>query len=371
MKTSILHVVPAASSNPLLIGMLDGVGGEYSVAAFGSDSTELRQDCSERGIPFWELGEMGTTLSMANSVRRAIKSLMPDVVEVHTVRPSIAAGVLAMSMPVRPSLLAVRHHNLNHHLQDSALGRWGDRLVNAKVDGVVAVSYAVRDTCIVEGLDPDRCHVALNGLDFSRFLDSEPGSGCVSRGAEHLLLAVGRLDWQKDYPTLLRCVATIVERGSDVELAVLGSGSAEVASGLVDLCAELGIANRVRWMGWQSDVARWMHSADVFVHSAADEAHPLVLMEALAAGIPLVATAAGGSREVVQPFHEVSPVGDHLALADKVGRVLTDLDNQRLYALSIRDQVAERFSPARMAEAHIAACRAVHLSNVGLRATSV
>jgi len=364
LRLSVLHVVPAASSNPLLIGMLDGVDGDFSVAAFGSGPTELGNDCSERGIPFRELGEMGSALSMANSIRRVIKSLTPDVVEVHTFRPSVAAAVLAMSMPVRPGLVAVRHHNLNHYLQDSVLGRWGDRLVNAKVDGVVAVSFAVRDTCITEGLDPDRCHVALNGLDFSRFLVAEPESGCVSRGAEHLLLAVGRLDWQKDYPTLLRCVARLVERGSDVELAVLGTGSAAVASELVDLCTELGISNRVRWMGWQPDVERWMHAADVFVHSAADEAHPLVLMEVLAAGLPLVATAAGGSREVVQQFYEVSPVGDSLALALKVEQVLDDLANQRSYAMSVRHQVPERFSPERMAEAHLAACRAVLLSNV-------
>ena len=344
------------------MGMVDGVDGDFAVAAFGSDTDEMRQDCADRGIPFLELGAAGTVISMSNSIRRAIKSLKPDVVEAHTVKPSVAVALLTTTMPVRPGLLAVRHHNPHHHLQKSLAGLWGDRLVNTRADGVVAVSYAVRETCIAEGLDPVRCHVAMNGLDLTRFLSSGLAEPAVERHSMHQLLAVGRLALEKDYPTMLRCLVDLVERGIDVELVVLGGGSVDVANDLALLCAELDITDRVRWVGWRSDVERWMHSADVFVHSTTDEAHPLVLMEVLASGVPLVATAAGGGREVVGPFYEVVPVGDPVALADGVQRILDDLANQRAYAETIRHKAAERFDPVRMAEAHLAACHAVLLT---------
>ncbi len=355
----ILHVVPTASPNPLLMGMVDGVDGDFAIAAFGSDTDEMRQDCADRGISFLELGAAGSVLSMANSMRRAIESLKPDVVEAHTVRPSVATALLTMTMTVRPGLLAVRHHNLHHHLHSSRAGLWGDRFVNARVDGVVAVSYAVRETCISEGLDPDRCHVALNGLDLTKFLAPGPAELHIERRSRYQLLAVGRLAREKDYPTMLRCLADLVDRGIDVELVVLGGGSAEVANDLVRLCTELNITDRVRWVGWRSDVERWMHSADVFVHATVDEAHPLVLIEALAAGLPLVATAAGGGREIVQPFHRMVPVGNPIALADGVQRILDDLASQRAHAEMIRYEAAERFDTVKMAEAHLAACHTV------------
>ncbi len=158
---------------------------------------------------------------------------------------------------------------------------------------------------------------------------------------------------------MLRCLADLVDRGIDVELVVLGGGSAEVANDLVRLCTELNITDRVRWVGWRSDVERWMHSADVFVHATVDEAHPLVLIEALAAGLPLVATAAGGGREIVQPFHRMVPVGNPIALADGVQRILDDLASQRAHAEMIRYEAAERFDTVKMAEAHLAACHTV------------
>ena len=158
---------------------------------------------------------------------------------------------------------------------------------------------------------------------------------------------------------MLLCLADLVERGVDAELAIRGEGSRENTELLTRLCSELRLNSRVRWIGWQSDVAAWMHEADVFVHSAADEAHPLVLIEVLASGLPLVATAAGGSREVAQPFYELTPIGDSRALANAVQDVLEDLPAKRSYAKGIRSRAAARFDPRNMAEAHLAACQAV------------
>ena len=158
---------------------------------------------------------------------------------------------------------------------------------------------------------------------------------------------------------MLRCLADLTRRGLDVELVILGEGAAETSNSLVQLCSDLDLTDRVHWVGWQSDVASWMHAADLLVHSAADEAHPLVLIEVLATGLPLVATAAGGSREVLQPFYDLLPLGDPQTLANAVHQALMDLPARRLYADSIRTQAVQRFNPIQMAESHLAACRAV------------
>ena len=359
MRPTVLHVVPSAVRNPLLMGTVVGVDADFAIGAFNGFDSELGRDCADLGIPFMDLGPARSVLQMAKSMRRVMMSIGPDVVEAHTVRPSVASAILASSMRRRPGVLAVRHHNLNHYLCPSRAGRLGDRFVNSQVDGVVAVSHAVRETCIAEGLYPARCYVALNGLNLERFIDRRPTNPGFVRGAEFLLLAVGRLDWQKDYPTMLRCLADLTHRGLDVELVILGEGSVETSNSLVQLCSDLDLTDRVHWIGWQSDVASWMHAADLLVHSAADEAHPLVLIEVLATGLPLVATAAGGSREVLQPFYDLLPLGDPPTLANAVHQALMDLPARRLYADSIRRQAVQRFNPIQMAESHLAACQAV------------
>jgi glycosyltransferase involved in cell wall biosynthesis len=363
--------VPSGAPNPLLLDTVRDVKADFAIGAWGSEKSEgseksdLWQACEDRGIPFIELGKSGNVLQMAYALRRAIRLLKPDVVEAHTLRPSVCVAILATMMKTRPGMLAVRHHNLNHHLKVNRTARWADRFVNSRADGVVAVSYAVRGTCIAEGLDPDRCHVALNGLDLEHFVSRSSTGVDFRRRAQYLLLAVGRIDWQKDYPTMLRSLAHLVSRGIDAELAILGSGLPGYETEMINLSDQLALKERVHWMGWQSDVPAWMHSADLFVHSAVDEACGLVLIEALASGLPIVATAAGGSREVVQPFYEPVQSGDPVAFADEIENNLQNLSERRLYAASICSRAIRRFAPKPMAEAHLRACIKVMRSRRG------
>ena len=377
MDPSILHIVPSSSTNPLLMGMLKGVDSQFAVAAFdtsnGCERSDLARDCLAEGLTFVDSGRTNTTTEMTKSTKRVIRSLRPDVVEVHTFEPCLSAALLTMSMKDRPKVLGVRHHNLNHYLQlsvgstrpGSRRGQLGDRFINSKLDGVVSVSMAVRDTCVAEGLKPAKSYVASNGLDLSGFLVDDSTNTGISRGAQYLIVAVGRLDWQKDYPTMFRCLAELVDREIDVELAVLGTGTPTETNYLTQECSRLGVDDRVRWLGWRSDVANCLRSADVFIHSAADEAFGLVLIEAMASGLPLVATGAGGAREVVQPYYETVPIRDAPALANHVQQALEHLPERRDIANRLRPSVVERFDPQRMAEAHLEACYSVLKSDAG------
>jgi len=359
VRPSVLHVVPATAPNPLLMGMVQGVDADFCVAAFGDGHGPLGQQCEAVGVPFVHLGPAESVGETVRGIRRVVGERAPDVVEAHTHGPSVAAAILAAMPGRRPRYLAVRHHNLNNYLHGSRFGRMSDRLVHRWVDGEVAVSRAVRDTCIAEGADPGRVHLALNGLDLRHLAEPHDGPGAPVSERRHRLLAVGRLDWQKDYPTLLAAVARLVDEGRDLELVVLGHGIESNVSELHGLSDRLGLQDRVRWQGWTTDVAGWLASSDVFVHAAADEAFGLVLIEAMAAGVPVVATAVGGSREVVEPLLPMVPPGDPVAFAARVAEVLDDLAVHRAGAGELRDLVVERFDPTQMARDHLAACREV------------
>jgi glycosyltransferase involved in cell wall biosynthesis len=111
---------------------------------------------------------------------------------------------------------------------------------------------------------------------------------------EFLWCTAGRLEPVKDYPTLLRAFAGLPE---SARLAVAGSGSQE--STLLEIVGRLGIRRRVRFLGFKQDVCRWMQAADGFVLSSLWEGLPVSLLEAGACGLPSVATAVAGAREVV------------------------------------------------------------------------
>jgi glycosyltransferase involved in cell wall biosynthesis len=114
---------------------------------------------------------------------------------------------------------------------------------------------------------------------------------------EFVWLAVGRFEIAKDYPNMLRGFARVRERHPGAVLLLVGRGSLQGETEA--LVRDLGLGGRVRFVGVRNDVPEFMSAADGYVMSSAWEGMPMVLLEAAAAGLPIVATAVGGNHEVV------------------------------------------------------------------------
>ncbi len=137
-----------------------------------------------------------------------------------------------------------------------------------------------------------------------------------------MLLAVGNLTPPKDYPTLIRALA-LVRREHDVRLMILGEGRER--PGLEDLVRELGLTGHVALPGFAANPYAYLARAAVFVLSSAWEALPTVLIEALAVGVPVVATdCRHGPREILDGgrYGRLVPVGDAEAMAQAVAEAL-------------------------------------------------
>jgi len=144
-----------------------------------------------------------------------------------------------------------------------------------------------------------------------------------------VILAVGRLTEQKDYPTLLYAInALLFEAELDpavppVRLVILGTGRLE--SSLRSLARDLGVAHLVRFEGFQPNPYAYMRRADAFVLTSRWEGFPNVLVEAMACGVPVIATdCPGASAEILEygRWGELVPVGDAVALAAAIRRML-------------------------------------------------
>ena len=172
-------------------------------------------------------------------------------------------------------------------------------------------------------------------------------------------VAMGRLEPQKNYPFLLRSLAAMKTTNS--HLIILGKGVLEAE--LKALAADLGVAERVTWAGFQKDIAPWLHKADASVLASDYEGFGNVIPEALARGLPMVVTdCPHGPREIIAPDTEVAfkikehyeeaaygllaPVGNIAGLSAAMDRIATDTELRQRYAALGPKRAADFALPA-------------------------
>ncbi|WMJ00476.1 glycosyltransferase [Pseudomonas chlororaphis subsp. aurantiaca] len=155
---------------------------------------------------------------------------------------------------------------------------------------------------------------------------------------------VGRLHPDKDQATLLRgFAAALPGLPRESQLAILGSGRLE--QNLKDLSRELGIADRVLFLGQVTEARRYFRAFDAFALSSDHEPFGMVLLEAMAAGVPLLATACGGAKEVVEGVGILFPLGDAEHMAQGLQHLAGMDENQRLLCAELMfERLRERFS---------------------------
>ncbi|MEO8089903.1 MAG: glycosyltransferase [Gemmatimonadales bacterium] len=237
----------------------------------------------------------------------------------------------------------------------SAARDWLMRLTNWMDHSCTTNSQQVADSLMSRGLLSRRkLTVIPNGVDNAALTASTDERARTREElglapTDFLWLAIGRLWEQKDYPTLLRAFHGL--RSPSARLAIAGRGPL-----LEDLrlqAGQLGIGKQVMLLGVRHDVGALLGAADALVLSSAWEGMPNVVMEALAAAKPVVATQVGGVAELVQPGRSgfLAPPGDADALSRAMGELMSlPADQRRQMGLHGRDHIAAHYGLATMAE---------------------
>jgi starch synthase (maltosyl-transferring) len=312
---------------------------------------------------------LGAEGELAETLRRA---LIPCVcLDVNPWHPLLAVARVALSMrKQRPELVQsfLFHANLAAKLAAPWAGRpwvvggirvaerqrrWHltlDRLTARFSAGSVCVSEGVRRFTLEAGIPPDRLTVIPNGIDpgpFDRAVPVARSSIGIPEGS-HLALFVGRLDNQKGLNVLLDAASRVAARSADWYLAIVGDGPKR--DWLTERLAADSLSGRVRWLGRRSDIPGLLKSADVLVLPSLWEGMPNVVLEAMASGLPVVATRVEGSEELVQPGRTgwLVPPGDSEALTTALMEASQDADRCRTYGRAGRRRVEEWFTPERV-----------------------
>src|SRR5579871_4600060 len=178
---------------------------------------------------------------------------------------------------------------------------WLDRWTNRLVDQNVCVSQAVADFSVREAhLDPQKITVIPNGVDAERFSDAQAenlSEWGVAPG-DPIFISVGRLDPQKGLTFLLEAMRALLQEHPRGHLLLVGEGTARAA--LSDWICEHHLVDSIHLLGWRSDVPELLKSATCLVRSSLWEGMPNVVLEAMASGLPVVATQVEGMTELLQ-----------------------------------------------------------------------
>jgi glycosyltransferase involved in cell wall biosynthesis len=281
-----------------------------------------------------------------------VRSWRPHVVHSHMVHANLMARALRMIAPV-PALVSTIHN-----IYEGGRGLMaGYRLTNGLVDHMTIVSEAAAERFVRDRIVPqDLLTVVPNGVDTERIAAVPAGARedlrrSLGLSGALVWLAVGRFEIAKDYPNMLRAYARVRASHPDSVLLLVGRGSLQAETEA--LVAELGLGPSVRFLGVRSDVPAVMSAADAFVMSSAWEGMPMVLLEAAAAGLPIVATAVGGNHEVVRDGDTgfLVPARDDVALAEamlRLGRL--SLEDRRAMGRRGRERVRANYGLARVAQ---------------------
>jgi len=261
----------------------------------------------DAGCPVHQLTERGRMRGVIE-LAQFLRKHEFDVVHTHNTHPHIY-GTLAARLAGVPVVINTRH---GQRVERNWKSRWPYRFAAMLADRMIAVSDDAARMSVREAGVPEKKVARIwNGIDVEQFAWRGPVSEPVG-------IAVARLSPEKDIPTLLHAVHAAVERVPEFRLIIVGDGPERRR--IESLRAELELETNVQILGERGDVPQWLARAGFFISSSFSEGISLTLLEAMAVGLPVIATDVGGNPEIVENgvCGEVVPSGDADAMADAI-----------------------------------------------------
>ena len=303
------------------------------------------------GVTVETVGEPGLTgLPLVRRLAARLKFHRADVLHTHNPAPH-QHGAAARVLAGVPVLIHTKHGRNNF---PTRARRWADQLAGRFSDLVVAVSIDSADVARqVDRVPQAKLRVIHNGIA----LHEMPRATVGLEGRAPRAVHVARLNRIKDQPTLLRAAQIVAQQVPGFTLDIVGDGP--MGDQIRALSTELGLDDVVRFHGMQDDVRPWLADADQFVLSSLSEGVSITLLEAMAAGLPVVATDVGGNREVVRHGETgtLVPVGDAAALAHAMCALLADPGRARAMGAAGHERVDAEFNIDRTVAAYELAYR--------------
>lgn len=280
--------------------------------------------------------------SAVSRLTRLLKTHRPHIVQSFLFHANIVSRLAARRASVPRIVCGIRVAERRHRWY-----LWLDRLTAGRVDRQVCVSQAVADFSRERGrLPAQQLLVIPNGIDLSRYTGVTPANltELSLPPGRRTIIHVGRLDPQKRIDWLLDLSPAWLRQCPQHDLLLVGDGPQR--SDLVRQAKRLGIGERVHFVGWRSDVPPLLAASDALVLSSAWEGMPNVVLEAMASGLPMVATDVEGVREALGPdsAEQIVPLDNPHDFCQKLMAIAGDRKLAARLGERNRARVAAEFS---------------------------
>jgi glycosyltransferase involved in cell wall biosynthesis len=313
----------------------------------------LAERAQSADLAVWPIamrGEADVTASL--TLRRLVKRFGCDLVHSHTSHAHTLAYWATAGLPI-VRLVTRRVEYSIYRNSFFGLNRIKYRRM---ADAYIAISERIRQVLISDGVPAEMIRVAYSGVAL------EPDSGGadeimaefdIGKGTP-ILLSVAHLSPEKGHAILLQAMRVVIDRIPSVRLMVVGDGICRTS--LEALVDKLGLGHAVSFAGFRDNVAAFYGLADLFVSSSTAEGLGSSILDALAAGVPVVATAVGGIPEIIENGQTgvLVPAAEPQALAQGVIDQLGQPDKANAMAARGKEVVRARFSVDRMIDDTVA-----------------
>lgn len=354
-KIRVLHIItrlPIGGAEHLLASIVRHLDtSRYeSVVCCIQDRGELAGLIEAGGVPVVCLERMGKRFSLATvlALARLMRQRRIDLVHCHLYHANLY-GRLAARLVGIPAIATVHNTYVRRKWHRSLLNCWLGRGRGL----VIAVSAEARNDIIEhDRLDPGRVLLLPNGIDIARVdtpLSQAAAKQRLGYAADDFLIGcVGRLEEQKGHINIIRALGLMLETAPDdlkrrLQLLIVGDG--RLRGELEQVATTTGMASRVHFAGSRGDVAEILRSLDLYVMPSLWEGLSLAMLEAMAAGLPVIISDVGGAAEVLGDgeFGIRVPPGDIAALAHAVMALVQDEGERRRLGTAARRRVCEHY----------------------------
>ena len=345
---------------------------DITVICGGLDDIHRRDlammDVAVASVPFRRLLSPIADIQAFLALFALYRSRKFDIVHTHMSKAALIGSLAALCARV-PAVVNTAHNlgfiALPNHALKFLFWIYDFVLFRSTVDAVITVSAKVRERIVETRLLPPAKVFAVHNGMAGRKMEVSEGSAAARRAefavsaGEILIVSVARLVWFKGLSTLISAMPLLLAKCPGVRIVVAGEGPLREA--LTKQAEDLGVGGRLMLVGERRDIPAVLSAADIFVLPSVSEGLPISIMEAMAAGKPVVATDVGGVAELVGHNETGLLVAPRApaALADALAQLALDPPRRTAMGTAAKRRLAADFSPLRMAQSTAAIYRAI------------
>jgi glycosyltransferase involved in cell wall biosynthesis len=311
----------------------------------------ITQKARALGLNYYEIPERGKfDPRVLSALRRLIAQHNINLVHPHDYKSDLFCYLASRSLRDRPLTLISTAHNWAMMGLRGEIYKRLDLFVMRRFDHLIAVSDATKSAMVDAGLPSEKITVIHNAIDTTAWAPRATNTFRAEFGLEGVFPVIGyigRITEEKDLQTWLRVAANIARQHAGARFVIVGDGARpRLQAELQEMAARLRIADRIVFTGYRQDLQNIYAALDVFFMTSRREGLSNSILEAMAMGLPVVATDVGGTKELIEDGVSgfLLSVGDSTGMAEALLKLLGDKRLREQVALAARKRVEEKFS---------------------------